>query len=267
MKELSLQEIREIELELFEKFHSFCVDNDIRYFMTNGTLLGALRYKGFIPWDDDIDVLLPREDYNKLISLFPDSDRCCLVCHEKNHAYRFPFAKLCDMSTLKIEGGYDNGVELGVDIDVFPLDAWDNDLLQAKQEVKRQQRNMFCLALTKVKKPESRHPVKRMVKGILMAFCKLRGSTYYVEQIMKEANKPEQKGSAYMGIKSWCIYGERDIVPAEAFADVIQLEFEGKMFYAPVGYDTFMTSLYGDYMPEPPAEKRKTHHSFKAYRL
>jgi lipopolysaccharide cholinephosphotransferase len=126
---------------------------------------------------------------------------------------------------------------------------------------------MLFLTMSKLSKPDSVNPIKRFVKGIVMKLVKLRGSAYYVEQIMKGAHKPEQKGSRYMGGKAWNVYGERDILPAEVFAQAIEVEFEGHKFFAPVGYDTFLTSLYGDYMPEPPVEKRKTHHSFKAYRL
>lgn len=267
MKELSLQEIKQVEVDILKMFHSFCVENSIRYFISHGTLLGAVRYRGFIPWDDDLDVLVPREDYDRLLTIFPDSERYSLVSYERNHKYRYPYAKLCDMSTRKVEGGYNNGVELGLDIDVFPLDYWSDDLEQARREVKRQKRNMFLLSLAKLQKPDSRHPAKRVVKGVVMSICKLRGSAYYVEQIIKGAHKPEQKGGRYMGSKAWNVYGERDILPAEVFAEAIELEFEGEKFFAPVGYDTFLTSLYGDYLPEPPVEKRKTHHSFKAYRL
>ncbi len=267
MKELSLQEIKQVELDILKVFHSFCVENNIRYFISHGTLLGAIRYKGFIPWDDDLDVLVPREDYDRLLTLFQDNERYQLIAYEKNPDYCFPYAKLCDMTTRKVEGGYSNGMELGLDIDVFPLDNWDDDLEKAKQEVKRQQRNMFWLGLAKRQKPDSRHPLKRFVKGIVMAGCKLRGAKHYLEKIIRGANKPEQKGSRYMGGKAWNVYGERDILPAEVFAEAIELEFEGEKFFAPVGYDTFLSSLYGDYLPEPPVEKRKTHHSFKAYRL
>lgn len=267
MKELSLQEIKEIEIELLKHFHNFCVENDIRYFISHGTLLGSLRYKGFIPWDDDLDVLVPREDYDKLLSIYPDREMYKLFSYERDSSYLYPYAKLCDMSTRKIECGYNNGVELGIDIDVFPLDYWNSDFNLAKGEVKVQRRNMKALGLCKLDKPDSRHPFKRFVKGIVMKLVKLRGSAYYVEQIMKGAHKPEQKGSRYMGGKAWNVYGERDILPAEVFAQAIEVEFEGHKFFAPVGYDTFLTSLYGDYMPEPPVEKRKTHHSFKAYRL
>lgn len=267
MKELSLQEIKQIELDILKMFHAFCVENNIRYFISHGTLLGAIRYKGFIPWDDDLDVLVPREDYDRLIAVFKDSEQYKLVAFEKNSDYAFPYAKLCDMSTRKVEGSYDNGTVLGLDIDVFPLDHWDDDLERAKQEVKLQQKNMFRLGLTKLRKPDSLNPAKRFVKGILMALCKVQGSAYYVEKLIQGANKPEQKGSRYMGGKAWNVYGERDILPAEVFAKAIELEFEGEKFFAPVGYDTFLTSLYGDYLPEPPVEKRKTHHRFKAYKL
>lgn len=267
MKELSLQEIKEIELGLLKKFHSFCVENDIRYFISHGTLLGAVRYKGFIPWDDDIDLLVPREDYDKLLSVYQDDQRYRLISYEKNKGYYYPFAKFCDMTTRKVEADLDNGVDHGLAIDVFPLDTWDDDLAKARQEVKRQKRNMFRLGLAKRQRPDSHHPVKRFVKGIAMALCKLRGSAYYVEKIIREAYKPEQKGSRYMGGKAWCVYGERDIMPAEVFAEAVVLEFEGEKFFAPVGYDTFLTSLYGDYLPEPPKEKQKTHHSFRAYRV
>ena len=81
------------------------------------------------------------------------------------------------------------------------------------------------------------------------------------------AVRDEQRGSRYMGTKTWCVYGERNIVPAEAFSDGVEIEFEGEKFFAPVGYDAYLTCLYGDYLPEPPKEKQKTHHSFKAYRL
>ena len=267
MKELTLDEIKQTELEILKMFHSFCVEHNIRYFISHGTLLGAIRYKAFIPWDDDLDVLVPREDYDRLIKLFRDTEQYRLFAYEKNKTYFYPYAKLCDMTTRKVESGYNNGTKLGLDIDVFPLDHWDDDLEKAKLESKRQKQSMFRLGLTKLQKPDSINPAKRFAKGIVMALCKLRGSGYYVESLMRFANKPEQKGSRYLGSKAWNVYGERDILPAEAFAEAIELEFEGEKFFAPVGYDAFLTSLYGDYLPEPPVEKRKTHHSFKAYRL
>ena len=267
MKELSLQELKEIELDILKVFDTFCKEHNIRYFLSHGTLLGAIRYKKFIPWDDDVDVLVPREDYERLLSLYSDSERYRLFCLEKNPDYRYPYAKLCDMTTRKVEFDYDNGIELGVDMDIFPLDAWDDDLEKAKREEKRLSRARFCLGLTKLKKPDSIHPVKRFVKGIVMTWCKLFGSKHYIRKIMAEATKEGQTGSVYLGNKAWCVYGQRDIMPAKVFAESVDIEFEGAMFPAPKDYDTYLTCLYGDYLPEPPKEKQKTHHSFKAYRL
>ena len=267
MKELSLSELKEIEFEILKVFHSFCVEHHLRYYFAYGTLLGAVRYKGFIPWDDDVDVLMSREDYQRFLELWKDSERYRLFAFEKDPAALFPYAKICDMTTRKDETGFVCEIPLGVDIDIFPLDHWADDLEEAKREAKRIGGYMFRLGLSKLRKPDSLHPAKRFVKGLLMRWCKLRGGAHYVRKILQEAVKEEQRGSRYMGTKTWCVYGERNIVPAEAFSDGVEIEFEGEKFFAPVGYDAYLTCLYGDYLPEPPKEKQKTHHSFKAYRL
>jgi len=85
--------------------------------------------------------------------------------------------------------------------------------------------------------------------------------------ILREVKKGSIDGCRYVGCKAWPIYGEREIIPAEVFADSIEVEFEGEMFPAPIGYDVYLRSLYGDYEQDPPLEKQRTHHNFKAYRL
>lgn len=267
MRELTLQELKETEFNILKVFDAFCKENDIKYYLSHGTLLGAIRYKKFIPWDDDVDLLIPRKDYDRMITLFKDTDRYKLFAYEKNPDYRYPIAKLCDMTTRKDEFGYNNGVVLGVDIDLFPLDAWDDDLEKAKREVKYIRKNMFALGLSKLKKPDSIGLAKRLVKGLLMSFCKMVGSKHYIEKIIKASNKEGQNGNNYLGCKAWCVYGEKGIIPAEVFADTVDVEFEGEMFPAPIGWDKYLTCLYGDYLPEPPKEKQKTHHGFKAYKL
>lgn len=267
MKKLSQNEIRQIEFELLKKFDTFCKENSIHYFLSNGTLLGAIKYKGFIPWDDDIDVLVPRVDYEKLLSLYRDDKRYKLFAFEKDSKYRFPFAKLCDLDTQKEEKNTDNGVKLGVDIDIFPLDAWENDLKLAHREVRRINKKMFYLGLTKLCWADSENQVKRAVKRVAMIFFKIIGSKYFIKSIIKDCIKDEKKDSPYLGCKSWCIYGKREIIPANVFAENIEVEFEGKLFPAPIGYDAYLRSIYGDYEKDPPLEKQKTHHSFEAYKL
>lgn len=267
MKELTLQELKETELEILKIFDSFCKENNIRYYLSHGTLLGAIRYKKFIPWDDDVDLLIPRVDYDRMLTLFKDTERYRLFAPEKDSKYRYPIAKLCDMTTRKVEFDCDNGVELGVDIDLFPLDAWDNDLTQAKKEAAYIHKNMYYLGLTKLKKPQTDSFVKKLGMSLIMTLYKMRGSRYFINKIIKASRNTAKEDSQYVGCKAWCVYGEKGIIPAEAFANTVEIEFEGEMFPAPAGYDTYLTCLYGDYLPEPPKEKQKTHHGFKAYRL
>ena len=268
MKELTLQELKEIELNILKMFDAFCKENSIRYYLSFGTLLGAIRYKKFIPWDDDVDVLVPREDYDRLIKLFRDDENYHLYAFEKDKRYLFPFAKLCDMRTRKEETFYKcKGIELGVEIDIFPLDAFDNDPEQAKREIKCIQKCGSKLRLVKLDKPATNNPVKRLVWSVIMGFYKMIGGAHYIQKIIKVSNNPSQKGNDFVGAKVWCMYGERDMIPREAFADTVDIEFEGEMFPAPVGYDTYLTCMYGDYLPEPPKEKQKSHHHFKAYRV
>lgn len=265
MKELSLQEVKEIELGLLIKFDVFCKENGIRYFLSNGTLLGAVKYRGFIPWDDDIDVLVPREDYQKLISLFCDDEKFKLFSFEREREFRFPFAKLCDMRTRKIEENTDNGTFLGVDIDVFPLDCWDSNLKKAEDEVKHIRRCMLFLSWTKSVKVYSNNLFKRTAKAILVGASKLLGSSHFVKKIIKQSCRESQKDHLYLGCKSWPIYGPREIIPAEVFSDTVDIAFEGHLFPAPIGYDVYLRSLYGNYKQDPPVDKQKTHHRFVAY--
>lgn len=266
MKELTLQELKEIEFDILKMFDAFCKENNIRYYLAFGTLLGAVRYKKFIPWDDDIDVLVPREDYNKLLTLFQDSEKYRLYSFERNPKFHYPFVKLCDMTTKKEQIVYKNkGVDLGVEIDIFPLDYWDTDIAQAKLEAARIKKYHKWLKVTKLDKPITTNPFKQVAWYVILPFVKMIGGRHFIKKMIKESNKPNQKGSAYVGAKVWAIYGEQGIIPAEAFAETIEVEFEGQMFPAPAGYDTYLTCLYGDYLPEPPKEKQKTHHSFTAY--
>ena len=267
MKELTLQELKDIEFDILKMFDAFCKENNIKYYLAFGTLLGAIRYKKFIPWDDDVDVLVPREDYDRLIKLFQDNEKYHLFAFEKDPKYTFPFAKLCDMTTRKVETAYNNGITLGVDIDVFPLDAFGSDYEIAKKDSDRIKKYMGQLGYAKVNRPDTKNPIKFAVWSVILVFYKMLGARYFVKKIINECRKESLKGSAYVGAKAWCIWGERGIVPAKAFSDSVNIEFEGELFPAPIGYDEYLTCLYGDYLPEPPKEKQKTHHDFKAYKL
>lgn len=267
MKLLTLDEIKQAEFGLLKKFDSFCRQNKIRYFLSNGTLLGAVKYKGFIPWDDDIDVLVPREDYERLVEIFKDDDAVSLISFEREPKYLYPFAKLCDRFTIKDESGLDNGIILGLNIDVFPLDSWNDKVSEAVKEVKNIKKHIIALNLAKLKKTNASTLIKRFVQRILMIICKIFTAEFFLKKIIKKCNKKKENASLYLGCKSWCIYGTREIIPAQVFEDSIEVEFEGSVFPAPIGYDRYLRSLYGNYWEDLPIEKQKTHHAFKAYKL
>lgn len=264
MRKLELAEIKAVELDILMNFDAFCKEIGIRYYLSNGTLLGAVKYNGFIPWDDDIDVLMPRLDYDKLIALYQDTERYRLYSMERHNTYAFPFAKLCDMHTRKEETNINNGTQLGIDIDIFPLDAWANKPSRQNRELRYISLLMSLLGISKMKKVVASTNAKRLILALVMMMGKLFRSRSFCKLIeMVAKRKPQQP--AYIGCKVWPIYGCREIISASVFAETVDVSFEGKMYPAPKGYDAYLKKLYGEYANDPPIEKQRTHHSFAGY--
>ena len=260
--ELSLTEIKKLAFDILKHFKMFCKENNISFYLSNGTLLGAIKYGGFIPWDDDIDVFVPREDYDRLIEIYKNSDRYSLFSRERDPAYKFTFAKLCDMTTLKEETNIDNGVQLGVDIDIFPLDSCSEHILKSLVQKRISVYQKGCV-LSKFISSEGKPIHKRCV----IRSCRKLGFEFFCNRLTKTIGKEMKKGTEMMSCLMWPIYGKREIIPENDFAKTIEVEFEGEKFPAPVGYDIYLRSLYGDYKKDPPIDKQKSHHQYKAYRI
>ena len=268
MNQLSLDEVRHIEFEILRHFKGFCEKNGIRYYLSNGTLLGAVKYGGFIPWDDDIDVFVPRKDYERLLNLYQDDEKYVLFSFEKNKEFLFPFAKLSDATTRKEEFNTFGNVSLGVDIDIFPLDWWSDNICTAKKEVAAFNRHFFLLNLAKSRKAMSTNRMKMWLKACVIALFRLLNiGAFEVKKMIKLAKKHDGKYGNFVGCRTWAIYGEREIIPAQVFSESVNLKFRSESFSVPKGYDVYLRSLYGDYTKDPPPEEQKTHHNFVAYRL
>ncbi len=265
MEKMTLSQIQQVENQILKHFKEFCSQHHIPFFLSNGTLLGAVKYKGFIPWDDDIDVFVPREDYERLLRLYKDSEPYRLFSIERNPSFKYPFAKLCHMGTRKIEENIDNGVDLGLDIDIFPLDIWAPKPEDATKQVQKVLKAIRLLTFVKCKKAISQNKMKRLVKNVVL--CASRWQ--YRRQIRKIQAVATQyrklSSPVAMGCISWCIYGEKEIIPAELFSQSVPVEFQGEAYPAPVGYDLYLRSLYGDYTQDPPKDKQVTHHRYAAY--
>ena len=265
MTRLTLDQIRDIQIEILNELDDFCKENGITYFLCNGTLLGAVKYQGYIPWDDDIDVCLLREDYERLLRLYSarSSERFELLASHTTDSYFFPFAKLSDRTTRLVEANLNNGVELGVNIDIFPIDNYGNTEAELKRLFRRFCRLRKHLNWSKMNRFRSSTVVKTVGKWVLSLPYRLVGSKYYCCRMERLAVKREP--TEYVGDCVWGFYGIGEAHKRAVFSESVPVLFEGREYPAPIGYDAYLHGLYGDYRLDPPPEKQCTHHSYEAY--
>ena len=259
MTAISLDEAKKIELDILLYFADFCEKHNLRYFLAYGTLIGAVRHKGFIPWDDDIDVNMPRTDYNKLLQIFnaeKDNETYYLVNPQESMA-RHTMAKIIDTRTVKIETGIKYSKPIGIDIDIFPLDGIpENESVYEKwyRKLTRVYRHYWykCLKWTK----GSWKINVRVLAFKPFAISKKNA----LKKAMKLHDLYPYEGSKYVGAIESSVNGKGNRCRKECFDDFIIFEFEKYKFKCPVGYHEVLTNIYGDYMKLPPVEKQVTHH-------
>ena len=275
MKRLSGTEIKQLELELLREFSGFCERKKLYYTLGGGTLLGAVRHRGFIPWDDDIDVLMPRPDYERLLAM-RDRDLAGLPAymkfrHWRNGSASYPFIKLVDQRTLVKEKYVEDRYACKqVWMDIFPLDANPEN----KRELERLYRlSLFyrkLLTLQMARRGEGRTALKRKVKPMLLsAFQNPVFKGLSVEslcfRIDNLARREEFAASRYVGGVVWG-YGPGERISRSGYMKPVQLEFEGCIFNGPSNYHEYLSGLYGDYMVLPPKGDRISH-EMEAYML
>lgn len=271
MQKLDINQIKKIELDILIAFADFCEENKLKYYLAYGTLLGAVRHKGFIPWDDDIDVLMPRPDYNRFIELTGYNPikqnletRLYRNCKNPNI---YPFAKIIDTNTLVYEKGKSRKNISGIWIDIFPLDGCPDSSEETRVQFEKylKIRNWQDLATTNPFYIDQ-NIIKKMLKFIFFVpAAKLYGCKRICKKIDELAQSYSYDKSQLVADFTWgdsldAILKKEDLEPA------LHLEFEGKLFNAPKSYDQYLTNLYGDYMTLPP-ENERIPHGFIAYKL
>jgi lipopolysaccharide cholinephosphotransferase len=266
---LSLTDLRQlqiIQLEILLELDRICKKHDIQYSLAYGSLLGAVRHKGFIPWDDDMDVFMFREDYNRFCEVCVDEldrARFYLQTHKNTHNYRWGYAKLRRNDTEYVRKGQEHlQYPSGVSIDVFPLDSVPDS------RILRPFFHFACFLTRKIlwseagKKCES-SPVKRWIYQLLAKIPKevvFRGLYDKLVNFCGDRETDQVRVITlpnprfYAHLRAW-------------YRDLQDYQFEGFWFPGPRDYDACLSYQYGDYMRLPPIEHRKGHHEALSYRL
>ncbi len=268
MRKIEIEELRKILLELMDEIHAFCEKHGLKYYLSGGTLIGAIRHKGFIPWDDDIDIYMPRPDYDKFMQIYPKVGDNILHEHCLNADYKYPYAKLCKSNTLLIEKGGYGGINMGVYLDIFPLDALGNSEKEAKSLMRKlvPYVNLNLSLLVEQWRDNVSFIKNFAIWNLHNVALMAGGHKKLLDKIDKIIRKYDYESSALVGEFIDEIQYKR-ITDKRLYDVRILHNFEGRQYYIPAGYDKILTDFYGDYMTPPPPEKQVLTHGFDAYVL
>lgn len=264
----NLKTIQNIELNALQFIDTVCRKHEIRYFLAGGTLLGAVRHKGFIPWDNDVDIALPRRDYEEFIRIIEQeyTDTPYRIARIRdNNDYFYGFAKLYDSRTLLYEHSYSNAMNwLGVYIDLFPLDGLGADLNQAKSLFHHTRRisRRICLCKTMAQTDSIKEKIGRVHH--YLRYGRLIGRERSLESLVSELCDHDFDHSVYIA-STYGLRSDKEILPQELFRSSCNVEFEGLSLPAPVGWHEYLKAMYGDYMQLPPEGERYADHDVSIY--
>ena len=264
MEFLTIQDKQKICLDALLCLDEYCRKHELRYYLNFGTLIGAIRHHGFIPWDDDVDVYIPRPDYETILQQFEDSTGCFkLVSCFNEPEYFLPWAKIQSIQTARLLK--DSVVDqLGIGIDLFPLDGFPDDLREAERIFRNTNRHWLKitnrLERFRVLEPNTVLDKAKSIAGqIAFKTGFLKRSIQKLSQNPFDINYDSSKtvGSA-VGLHSNMFRAYK-----KEWFETCYVEFEGHKLAAPKGYHEILTMIYGDYMQLPPEEKRVTTHTDK----
>ena len=269
-RRISSNEIKPILLDALYAFHSICEENALRYSIAFGTMLGAVRHQGFIPWDDDIDVFMPRLDYEKLLKYLNRDKkypRYKVVSTETTKGYASVLPKFIDTQTVLIQNTEarlkNRSYELGLYLDIFVLDEIPEDSSKCNKLFKRYNQyekiwSFFYFV------PSGRHP--RVIEWIRHIANKSNFAPIiarYIDNCAKNEGCGDNK--LYANLLQSGGKRAKHVVSDYEFDHMITLNFERQKVFCLSEYDKFLTNWYGDYMKLPPKSQQVSNHTYTVY--
>ena len=265
----TLRRLQLKELESLVYFDNFCKEHELTYFLLGGCVIGAVRHNGFIPWDDDIDVMMPRRDYERMLRLWKQHESGERFLMLKTDGKTFTgnsFATLIDTSATMIkENQKDIDVPHGIVTDVFPLDGCPDGRIQ--RYLQYYHAMMYSLYITEVV-PSKHGGLMKLICSVLL---KLVPSRERRTKIWKKHEKKMTRYGFHTHKKSTELcagpHYMRNEYPQVCFSEVVYHDFEGLSMPIPKGYDAYLKMAFGDYMALPPEDKQVPHHDLVALDL
>ena len=254
--DIDFNKLKAIQLDMLKQIVDICSKENIKYFAVGGTALGAVRHQGFIPWDDDIDLAMPRKEYERFLKVAPKylPDNMFLQTHLSDERYPLNFAKLRRSDTTFKEASYASmNINHGVYLDIFPLDGYTNSKLF---KLKNKLLNMRVYTAFDCYEPPKNF-FKRQLRNILKLIYKdYKKATISRDKLLRSTDYDNS-----VKVINYCgAWGDKEIAFREWFGEGTEASFEGIIIVIPKEYDKYLSRLYGDYMQLPPLEKQVPHH-------